>query len=73
MLNMINIFIICLPFSFGAEGCGGGSDTAAYKWITIHGMPTEEEYGTYVNKVKFQKHNFSSNFFKCLQNYLLAL
>lgn len=36
---------------YGAAGCGGGTDNAAYEWMMDYGLPTEEEYGTYKNKV----------------------
>ncbi|KAL4714099.1 hypothetical protein ACJJTC_008453 [Scirpophaga incertulas] len=35
---------------YGAHGCDGGSDTAAYHWIMDNGMPTQADYGDYLNK-----------------------
>lgn len=36
-----------------AAGCNGGSDNAAYEWMMEHGLPTEEEYGSYANRVTY--------------------
>lgn len=38
-------------FSFGNNGCDGGEDFRAYKWMMKHGgIPTEEEYGPYLGQ-----------------------
>lgn len=39
-------------YRFGAAGCDGGTDNAAYEWMMEYGMPTEAEYGPYTNKVR---------------------
>lgn len=38
-------------YRFGAAGCDGGTDNAAYEWMMEYGLPTEAEYGPYTNKV----------------------
>lgn len=36
---------------FDAQGCEGGADTKAYKWMMKYGLPTIADYGTYEEKV----------------------
>lgn len=43
-------------YRFGAAGCDGGTDKAAYDWMMIYGLPTEEEYGSYENEVLHYHH-----------------
>lgn len=45
---------------FGAAGCDGGSDDAAYEWMMKYGLPTEEEYGSYESKVGNMKKGLSN-------------
>lgn len=44
--------VLILCFSFGNNGCDGGEDFRAYKWMLKHGgIPTEDEYGPYLGQV----------------------
>ncbi|XP_045783691.1 procathepsin L-like [Maniola jurtina] len=50
LLRLANQALVDCAWGFGAGGCNGGSDTAAYHWMIKYGLPTEEEYGPYKNK-----------------------
>ncbi|XP_052737817.1 procathepsin L-like [Bicyclus anynana] len=47
LLRLANQALIDCAWGFGNNGCEGGSDTAAYRWMIEYGLPTEEEYGFY--------------------------
>ncbi|RVE54806.1 hypothetical protein evm_000573 [Chilo suppressalis] len=49
-VTLSNQAIIDCAWAYGAAGCNGGSDTAAYGWIIDNGMPTQAEYGDYANR-----------------------
>ncbi|KAG6459522.1 pro-cathepsin H [Manduca sexta] len=53
ILSLSNQALIDCAWPYGAAGCKGGTDTAAYKWMMDYGLPTEEEYGSYLNKDGF--------------------
>ncbi|CAG4908226.1 unnamed protein product [Colias eurytheme] len=53
LIRLSNQALIDCAWEFGAEGCDGGTDTAAYQWMMKYGLPTEEEYGPYENKDGF--------------------
>ncbi|XP_059050128.1 digestive cysteine proteinase 3-like [Achroia grisella] len=50
LLTLSNQALIDCSWGFGANGCNGGTDTAAYQWMMEYGLPTEEEYGPYANQ-----------------------
>ncbi|KAJ1457047.1 hypothetical protein M885DRAFT_438582 [Pelagophyceae sp. CCMP2097] len=42
--------LVDCAWSEGAQGCDGGEDSYAYQWMRHHrGVPTEAEYGPYLN------------------------
>ncbi|XP_041978357.1 digestive cysteine proteinase 1 [Aricia agestis] len=42
--------LVDCSWGFGNNGCDGGEDYRAYKWIMKHGLPTEEDYGGYLGQ-----------------------
>ncbi|GBP49768.1 Counting factor associated protein D [Eumeta japonica] len=42
--------LVDCSWGFGNNGCDGGEDFRAYKWIMQHGLPTEEDYGGYLGQ-----------------------
>ncbi|XP_053625279.1 cathepsin S-like [Plodia interpunctella] len=55
LVSLSNQALIDCAWGYGAAGCNGGSDDAAYEWIRDYGLPTEEEYGQYANRDGFCK------------------
>ncbi|XP_038215605.1 procathepsin L-like [Zerene cesonia] len=53
LIRLSNQALIDCAWEFGAQGCDGGTDVVAYKWMMKYGLPTEEEYGSYENKDGF--------------------
>ncbi|XP_030033206.2 digestive cysteine proteinase 2 [Manduca sexta] len=50
LLSLSNQALIDCAWPFGVRGCEGGSDNAAYEWMMEYGLPTEAEYGPYLNR-----------------------
>ncbi|KAJ8722875.1 hypothetical protein PYW07_004055 [Mythimna separata] len=50
LMALSNQAIVDCAWAFGAGGCDGGTDNAAYEWMMEYGIPTVAEYGPYNNK-----------------------
>ncbi|XP_022819908.1 pro-cathepsin H-like isoform X2 [Spodoptera litura] len=50
LMALANQALVDCVWAFGAAGCDGGTDNAAYEWMMEYGLPTEAEYGPYTNK-----------------------
>ncbi|CAB3234588.1 unnamed protein product [Arctia plantaginis] len=50
LLALSNQALVDCAWAFGAAGCDGGTDNAAYEWMMEYGLPTEAEYGPYLNQ-----------------------
>ncbi|XP_075969301.1 digestive cysteine proteinase 2-like [Anticarsia gemmatalis] len=50
LLTLSNQALVDCAWAFGAAGCDGGTDNAAYEWMMQYGLPTEAEYGSYLNQ-----------------------
>ncbi|XP_026742810.1 digestive cysteine proteinase 2-like [Trichoplusia ni] len=50
LMSLSNQALVDCTWAFGAGGCNGGTDIAAYDWMMEYGLPTEAEYGPYTNK-----------------------
>ncbi|CAK1590692.1 unnamed protein product [Parnassius mnemosyne] len=48
--------LIDCSWGFGNNGCAGGMPFYAYQWIMKHGLPTEEDYGGYLNELAIFEH-----------------
>ncbi|XP_028157334.1 digestive cysteine proteinase 2-like [Ostrinia furnacalis] len=49
LVTLSNQALVDCAWAFGAAGCDGGTDNAAYEWMMSFGLPTEAEYGQYTN------------------------
>ncbi|XP_032513806.2 pro-cathepsin H-like [Danaus plexippus] len=63
LMRLANQALIDCAWGYENFGCDGGTDTGAYHWMLNYGMPTEEEYGPYVNKDGFCRiHNMTQTY-----------
>ncbi|KAJ0180369.1 hypothetical protein K1T71_003773 [Dendrolimus kikuchii] len=53
LITLANQALVDCAWPFGAAGCDGGTDNAAYEWMQEYGLPTEAEYGPYANRDGF--------------------
>ncbi|XP_049866955.1 cathepsin K-like [Pectinophora gossypiella] len=50
LMRLSNQALVDCAWEFGAAGCDGGTDNAAYEWMMKYGLPTIADYGTYENQ-----------------------
>ncbi|XP_047021876.1 cathepsin K-like [Helicoverpa zea] len=50
LMALSNQALVDCAWAYGAYGCEGGTDNAAYEWMMEYGLPTVAEYGQYTNK-----------------------